>query len=98
MAAGPTGSTSATLTRIHIRIRTRIQIRTPIRTPIPIRGSGNWRRSTEVTRTIAASVIALLTLTGSANEYRDEGAQTRSFRELVVDLAAQDPAVRARAA
>ena len=51
-----------------------------------------------MTRTIAASVIALLTLTGSANEYRHEGAQTRSFRELVADLAAQDPAVRARAA
>ncbi len=51
-----------------------------------------------MTRTIAVAVVALLTLTGSANENREPYSQARSVHDLVGDLAAQDPMVRARAA
>ena len=45
-----------------------------------------------------ASLVALLALTSSANEYRGINAQSRGVGELVADLAAADPAVRVRAA
>src|SRR4029079_5630800 len=81
---------------IHTPIRTRIPIRIRIR--IPTRGSVSSSRSSDMIRTIAAAGIALLTVTASANEYPGAYPQARSVRELIGDLAAQDPVVRARAA
>src|SRR5262245_12201841 len=91
-----TASTSACRTRtpIHIRIQTRI----PIRIRIQTRASASSSRSSNMIRTFAAAVVALLTVTASANEYPDAYAQTRTVRELTADLTAQDPVVRARAA
>ena len=94
-SAATAGTTSMLRTPIHIRIR--IQIQTPIqtRTRIPIRAS---TRRTDVIRTAVTGLLALLAITVSANDYRETRAQTRSVRDLIAELAAVDPAARARAA
>src|SRR5437773_7797082 len=96
-SAATAGTISMVRTRIRIPIRTRIQIQTPIqtRTRILIRVS---IRRTDVIRTAVTGLLALLALTVSANDYREARAQTRSVRDLIAELAAVDPAARARAA
>ena len=49
-------------------------------------------------RTAVALVIALVAVTSTANDFRAAKTQSRSVPELLTDLAAQDPAVRACAA
>jgi HEAT repeat protein len=51
-----------------------------------------------VVRTAIGSVLALLTLTSPANEYRETRAQGRTVRELIAELGASDPTARAQAA
>src|SRR5437762_11508619 len=94
-SAATAGTISMVRTRIRIPIRTRIQIQTPIQTRIPIRVS---IRRTDVIRTAVTGLLALLALTVSANDYREARAQTRSVRDLIAELAAVDPAPRARPA
>ena len=49
-------------------------------------------------RIIVGSVLALFALTSAANEYPEAPDQNRGIRDLIADLSALDPAVRARAA
>src|SRR6187549_800141 len=91
----PRSAATATST-CRIRTHTHIHIQTPIR--IPIRTRTRASRSTEVVRTAIGSVLALLTLTSPANEYRETRAQGRTVRELIAELGASDPTARAQAA